>query len=144
MAQFHVDRFYRATPELIWKFLNDFEASRSERIHATILEPGDPDHNNSGLIRELKINGATIREKILAISPGESIEYQLISGVPVHDYYGTIFVYPEREGTTVRWVVSFKSDFPWPEWLIKRRAVRHIESILDEMAKVVQDTTDKE
>jgi hypothetical protein len=141
MAQLHIDRYYRADADRIWQILTDFEAKNSKKIKVEILEPGDEQKNREGLIREIQMNGTKIREKILTINPKESIEYELLSGAPVHDYYGTVFVYPEREGTTVRWVVTFKSNFPWPEWLIKKRAAKIINEILDEFSKVIQEST---
>jgi hypothetical protein len=139
MAQFHIDRFYHANVDQIWQFLADFEAKKSQKIQTKILETGDASKNQAGLVREMKYNGTRIREKILSVTPKESIEYQLLAGVPVHDYFGTVFVYPEREGTTVRWVVTFKSNFPWPEWLIKKRALRYIEGFLDDMQEALKD-----
>ncbi len=137
MAQLHLDRFYQADPDQIWQLLTDFEARKSKKINVKILEPGDASKNQAGLIREIQMNGTRFREKILTVTPKESIEYQLLSGAPVHDYYGTVFVYPEKEGTTVRWVVTFKSNFPWPVWLIKNRAIKAIGSILDEIGNAV-------
>jgi hypothetical protein len=139
MAQLHIDRFYLVDSDRIWELLTDFEAKKSKKLRVKILEPGDEKNNRKGLIREIQMNGTKIREKILTIIPKESIEYQLISGAPVHDYFGTVFVYPERKGTTIRWVVTFKSNFPWPEWLIKKRATKMINEILDEFSKVIQE-----
>ena len=73
-------------------------------------------------------------EKILTVKPQESIEYQLLSGAPVHDYYGTIFVYPGRKYTTVRWVVTFRANFPWPDWIVRKLAIKKIHQVLDEIA----------
>jgi hypothetical protein len=138
MVQFHIDRLFQSDAEKIWQFLTDFEARESKKMKVKIIEPGDPNNNQVGLIREIQMNGKSIREKILSVIPKESIEYQLIGGAPVYDYFGTIFVYPERVGTTVRWVTTFKTKFPWPEWLVKKRAMRFIEGILMDMEQAVQ------
>jgi hypothetical protein len=138
MAQLHIDRYYRSDVDQVWQILTDFEATKSEKIKVKILEPGDSDRNRVGLIREIQMNQNRFREKILTVTPKESIEYQLLSGAPVHDYFGTIMLYPEKEGTTVRWVVSFKPNFPWPEWLIKKRTIKMIERILDDIGEAIQ------
>lgn len=137
MVQFHIDRLFQADAEKVWDFLMDFEARKSEKMQVRIIEPGDPGKNKVGLLREIQMNGKSIREKILSVTPKESIEYQLIEGAPVHDYFGTVFVYPERIGTTVRWVATFKTKFPWPEWLVKKSAMKFIESIMDDMEKSI-------
>jgi hypothetical protein len=139
MVQFHTDRLFQAGPEKVWDILTDFEGNKNKKMKVKVLEPGDPDHHKAGLVREIETNGKTFREKILNVIPKESIEYQLLAGAPVSDYYGTVFVYPERKGTTVRWVATFKSKFPWPEWVIKKRALRFIEGILDDMENALKD-----
>jgi uncharacterized protein YndB with AHSA1/START domain len=138
MAQFHIDRLFQADVEKVWQFLTDFEGRKSTAMKVKVIESGNPENHQVGLVREIQMNGLTVRERILRVIPNESIEYELIKGAPVYDYFGTIFVYPERDGTTVRWVGTFKSKFPWPEWLVKKRAMRFIEGILKDMEKAVQ------
>ena len=140
MGQVHIDRLYPADAEKVWQILSDFEATSIPNLKVNVLEPGNRNKNNTGLIREISLNGNKIREKILSVTPGESIEYQIISGAPVHDYFGTIFIYPEREGTTVRWVATFKTSFPWPEWIIKKRAIKMISKIMDEIGKAIGES----
>jgi hypothetical protein len=139
MAQLHIDQFFRTDREKLWAIFTDFEASFSQSIDVTVLEYGDPEDNEKGLIREIYINRKKLREKIIKIVPKESIEYQLISGVPVHDYFGIINLLPEKEGTTVRWIVTFKTKFPWPEWLIKRASRKNIKMVLDDIGKAVEE-----
>ena len=137
MAQLHIDRLFQADAEKVWQVLVDPDRKNLNDIRIEIIEPGDKDKNHKGMIREVRMNGRRFREKILTVIPKESIEYQLISGAPVHDYFGTIFLYPERIGTTLRWVVTFKTSFPWPEWLVKKMITRNLNYILDEIGKVI-------
>lgn len=137
MAQLHIDRQYDAEPGRVWHILSDFEAKHLQGLKVEILDPGNKENNHVGLVREIRTNGTRVREKILTVTPQESIEYQLLSGAPVHDYFGTIFLYPEKKGTTLRWVVTFKTSFPWPEWLVKKMITRNLSHILDEIGKVV-------
>lgn len=135
MKQFHIEKDIPADPETIWQILTDFEQGDDPDTRVEILEPGNPDHHYQGLVRKVTTGRDSVTEKMLLIKPTESIEYQLLSGAPVHDYYGTIFLYPGRKFTTVRWVVTFRSNFPWPEWLIKKIAMNKIHKVLDGIAE---------
>jgi hypothetical protein len=134
MGQFHIDKDIPAEPEKIWNILTDFEQKNDPDTSVEILEPGDPDNHQKGLVRKVITGKDSVTEKILAVKPNESIEYQLLSGAPVHDYYGTIFVYPGKKLSTVRWVVTFRANFPWPAWLVKKFAMKKIHKVLDEIA----------
>ena len=135
MKQFHIEKDIQADPEKIWRTLTDFSESDDPDTKVEILESGDPEHHLQGLVRKVTTGRDSVTEKFLMIRPMESIEYQLLSGAPVHDYYGTIFLYPGRKATTVRWVVTFRSNFPWPEWLIKKIAMNKIHKVLDGIAE---------
>ena len=135
MGQFHIDKDIPAEPDKIWSILTDFEQKDDKNTNVEIIEPGDPENHRKGLVRKVITGKDTVTEKILAIKPMESIEYQLLSGAPVHDYFGTIFLYPGREATTVRWVVTFRPNFPWPSWMIRKIAMKKIHRVLDQIAK---------
>jgi len=134
MGQFHIDKDISSDPEKIWSILTDFEQKNDPNTSVEILENGDPD-NHQGLVRRVTTGKDSVTEKILSVKPIESIEYQLLSGAPVHDYYGTIFIYPGKKFTTVRWVVTFRANFPWPEWMVKKIAIKKIHHVLDEIAE---------
>ena len=134
MGQFHIDIDIPAEPDKIWSILTDFEQKNDPDSNVEIIEPGDPENHQQGLIRKMVTGKDSVTEKILVVKPKESIEYQLLSGAPVHDYYGTIFLYPGRTATTLRWVVTFRPNFPWPEWMIKKVAMKKIHKVLDEIA----------
>jgi hypothetical protein len=135
MGQFHIDKDIQSDPKKIWDILTDFEQKNDPNTSVEILEAGDPENHHRGLIRKVTTGKDSVTEKILSVNPIESIEYQLLSGAPVHDYYGTIFVYPGKKFTTVRWVVTFRANFPWPEWMVKKLAMNKIHKVLDEIAK---------
>ena len=137
MGQFHIDKDIPAGPEKIWHILTDFEQKNDPDTHVEILEKGDPDNHHQGLVRKVTTGKDSVTEKILVVKPKESIEYQLLSGAPVHDYYGTIFLYPGKNFTTIRWVVTFRANFPWPEWMIKGMARKKIHKVLDKISDQV-------
>ena len=133
MGQFHIDKDIPAAPDKIWSILTDFELKNEKNTTVEIIEAGDPDKHKQGLVRKVITGKDSVTEKILVVKPKESIEYQLLSGAPVHDYFGTIFLYPGRSATTVRWVVTFRPNFPWPEWMIKKVAMKKIHKVLDQI-----------
>ena len=102
MGQFHIDKDIPAEPDKIWSILTDFEQKDDVGTTVEIIEPGDPEKHYKGLVRKVITGKDSVTEKILVVKPKESIEYQLLSGAPVHDYYGTIFLYPWRKSTTRR------------------------------------------
>ena len=135
MGQFHIEKNIVAAPEKIWEILVDFEKKDDPDVIVEIVEPGDPENHLTGLERTIKTGKSIIKEKILTVKPMDSIEYQLISGAPVHDYFGTLFLYPGKEFTTLRWVVTFRANFPWPEWMIKKAAKKKIHKMLDNIER---------
>ena len=135
MGQFHIDKDIPAEPDKIWSILTDFEQKEDENTTIEIIEPGDPEKHYQGMVRKVITGKDSVTEKILVVKPKESIEYQLLTGAPVHDYYGTIFLYPGRKATTVRWVVTFRPNFPWPEWMIRKAAMNKIHKVPDEIAE---------
>lgn len=135
MGQFHIEKDISAEPGKIWAILIDFEQKNDPENKVEILEPGNPGRFGEGLKRRVTTGRDSVTERILTIKPMEYIEYQLLSGAPVHDYYGTIFLYPGRKFTTLRWVVTFRANFPWPEWLIKKIAVKKIHQVIDGIAE---------
>ena len=135
MGQFHIDKDIPSDPDKIWNILTDFEQKDDPETSVEILEAGDPENHFRGLVRKVTTGKDSVTEKILSVKPGESIEYQLLSGAPVHDYYGTIFVYPGKKYTTVRWVVTFRANFPWPDWMVKKLAMNKIHQVLDEISQ---------
>jgi len=135
MGQFHIEKNIVAAPEKIWEILVDFEKKDDPDVIVEIVESGDPENHLTGLVRTIKTGKSIIKEKILTVKPMDSIEYQLISGAPVHDYFGTLFLYPGKEFTTLRWVVTFRANFPWPEWMIKKAAKKKIHKMLDNIER---------
>jgi len=133
MGQFHIEKDIPADPEKIWKVLTDFEQKNDPEVQIEILEKGDPEKHHQGLVRKVKTGKDEVVEKILLVKPMETMEYQLISGAPVHDYFGTIFLYPGKKATTVRWVVTFRPNFPWPNWMIKKFTMKKIHQVLEEI-----------
>jgi Polyketide cyclase / dehydrase and lipid transport len=54
-----------------------------------------------------------MKERVTALVPMERFEYDLLSGLPVRDYHGTVTLRDaDGGGTDIHWASAFKP--PWP------------------------------
>jgi len=54
-----------------------------------------------------------MKERVTALVPGERLEYDLVSGLPVRNYHGVVTLADgSGGGTDIRWAATF--DPPWP------------------------------
>ena len=53
-------------------------------------------------------------ERVTALVPEERFEYDLLSGLPIKNYHGTVTLSDADGGTDIHWQSRF--DPPWPVW----------------------------
>lgn len=140
MAEFTLQRTFKAPPQVLWEVLSDFEHSRSPRMKVNLLEKGNPHAHNIGAVRRIEWNGQAFKEKLTAVDPGRFFTYQLLEGAPVKDYFGTIALRPHQGGTYLEWKVTYRPKFPWPACLINWKAKQTIRRILDEIERAFAGT----
>ena len=53
-----------------------------------------------------------MKERVVALVPGERLEYELLSGLPVRNYRAVVTLADADAGTDIHWSAQF--DPPWP------------------------------
>ena len=109
---FEVVHFSRAPRQVVFDVLADY-AGYKKFTKLTISEvevPGDPAPNGVGAVRRLGAPGYSVREKILAYDPPNSMSYTIVAGVPVEGYRADVTLEDSVSGgTRITWVGHFDS-----------------------------------
>lgn len=109
---FEVVHFSRAPRQVVFDVLADY-AGYKKFTKLTISEvevPGDPAPNGVGAVRRLGAPGYSVREKILAYDPPNSMGYTIVAGVPVEGYRADVTLEDSVSGgTRITWVGHFDS-----------------------------------
>jgi hypothetical protein len=138
MHHFSVIKLFPFPASHMWSIFSDFSKSTNPSAVIELVEEGDPDNYGIGAIRSTRIGKDTFREQLIAYKPEQSLTYQLLSGAPVEDYYGTITIRPvDEDHAEVEWSVECKPNFPIPAWIIEKNAKKVIKGILDELLSVL-------
>jgi uncharacterized protein YndB with AHSA1/START domain len=108
MASFSWTEPIVAPPSVVWDVLTDHRRyPEFTPIRRVGLEAeGDPAPNGVGAIRKLHAVGPPIREVIREFVPEQKMVYELISGAPVRDHFGTITLEPAPGGTRMTYALT--------------------------------------
>ena len=141
MHHFSITKKYPFPASHLWEIFSDFGKSTNPSAVIEIEEEGDPDNHGIGAIRTTLIDKDTFRERLIAYEPGQSLTYQLLSGAPVEEYFGTITIHPiDDSKSKVTWSIECKPQFPIPGWIIEKNAKKVIKGILDELYNVLDES----
>jgi len=138
--RFSESKEYPFPADRMWSIFSDFGKSTNPSAVIALEKEGDPDNFNIGAIRSTRIGKDTFREQLTAYEPGRSLTYQLLSGAPVDEYYGTVAIHSRGDDRAeVEWSVACKPKFPIPGWVIEKNAKKVIKGILDELYDVLME-----
>ncbi len=107
-----------AAPESVWELLADsatwpdWSPVRVMSIERTAPDGGD----GVGAIRSLKTALATSREEVLEMDAPDCFRYRMLSGLPLHDYVGTVSTTRTGGGTTITWSSAFSTPAGLRGW----------------------------
>jgi uncharacterized membrane protein len=75
-------------------------------------------------------------ERVTALEPEERFEYDLVSGLPVRDYHGTVTLRDAPGGgTDIFWAAQFKSPWPGLGFLWRGAMAKVIRDVSEDLAK---------
>lgn len=109
---FEVVHFSRAPREVVFDVLADYAGYKkfTKLMISEVEVPGDPAPNGVGAVRRLGAPGYSVRERILAYDPPNSMSYTIDSGVPIEGYRADVTLEPSVSGgTRITWVGRFDS-----------------------------------
>ncbi len=120
-----------APPETVWAQIADLNAMESwSGVPVSLRTPGPP---GVGTVRELRIFGASVTEKVVAWDPPHSYAYELTGGAPLTGHHGEVHVIAEGDRTRVRWAVRFRPRVPLTgaatAALLRRRLQRALDGL---------------
>lgn len=82
---------------------------------ATLLKSGDTERNGVGAVREVKLSGSTLQERIVGFEHNKLLEYRIIHAKPLgidHRLGRMTFSAAEGNKTRVHWVSEFAVKVP--------------------------------
>jgi carbon monoxide dehydrogenase subunit G len=106
--------------EQVWDVLQDHQgmSTWSPGVRVSLERQGQPTANGIGAIRAVRMLGLTIREQVTGMDPQERLAYRALSGIPLRDYAGEVFLAPDPAGTGVTWTLSTSSRLPGTRMLL--------------------------
>lgn len=106
------------TVEELWPRLVDHAAMDqwSGAWSSALLEPGSPDPNGLGALREITlVPGFSVREQVLLFEPPRRLDYGIVDGMPgLAHHAGSVVLTPTDGGCRVQWSIqiSFRPKHP--------------------------------
>ncbi|MGW6728026.1 SRPBCC family protein [Nocardia sp. NPDC055029] len=93
--------------DVVWQTLIDHEGMSewSPGIQVTLERPGDSDRHGVGAIRRVKGPGVTIREEVTNCETERWLAYRVLSGLPLRNYRGEVFLSGRGDGCTISWML---------------------------------------
>jgi len=128
MSRYTFTHKVSATPERVWAEIANHEGMANWTpawlpLPKIAMEAdGSPDRNGVGAVRQLRLAGPPIRERITDFQPGKRLAYEALGGVPARNYTGEITLNPAGTGTRIDWTIDFEPAFPGAQ-LILRTAI---------------------
>jgi len=124
-----------ADPEHVWAEIADHEGMSTwtpawvPLLKVTLESQGSPDRDGVGAVRQIKMAGPPIRERVTAFERPIRLAYEALSGVPARNYTGEIVLTPTGTGTRIAWTIAFEPAFPGAQ-LILRTAIGTVAHVL--------------
>ena len=122
----------------VWSLLSDLETWDSWGPWTETRLDGDI----RTMVSERKRMGGkpyVMKERVIALVEPDSLEYELLSGLPVKDYHAKVTLSPAADGgTTIRWAATFKPPYPLMGWIwgpAMHKVLRDISQKLADAAK---------
>lgn len=101
----------------------NFPGVRSARV----TKPGTTEPNGFGAVREVKLDGAWVKEEITVFERPRRLGYRIIkSRPPIEHEGGLIELTPTADGVHVRWTSTFRVKVPLVGGLLTRIAARRM------------------
>lgn len=124
MITLSLKRELKIPPDKLWDILGDFGRSLTPDINVKLEKKGKPELNGIGSVRIVTIRKKQFYERLEHLEPQNNISYSLLSGAPVKDYTGNIFMEPIETNTLVTWNVQFRPKVLGTgliiRWFVKR------------------------
>lgn len=90
-----------------WTPIDSFQLERA----------GEREPEGIGAVRIFRKGRITGRDQVAELISDRRFSYLHLSGLPVRDYRADVDLEPTKEGTRVRWHVSFTPKVPGTGWL---------------------------
>jgi Polyketide cyclase / dehydrase and lipid transport len=119
----------RPRPEVVWELVADVRtwAEWGAWSDAALEAEGTPAPDGVGAIRRLTApprgpvrRPVVSRERVVEFEPPRRLVYELLSGLPLRDYRGTISLSPAGDGTQIEWRSEFEPKIPGTGGLFRR------------------------
>jgi hypothetical protein len=134
MRTIRVERSMKITPEQAF----DMMADHAGYVHfpgvraAKVTKPGTTEPNGLGAIREVKLDGAWVKEEITVFERPKKLGYKIIkSRPPIQHEGGLIELTPTADGVHVLWTSTFRVAVPFIGGLLTRLAAKRMQALFE-------------
>ena len=105
-----------APRETVWEVLADHRHYAEWGLwkQSELEREGSPAPNGVGAVRRLIRRPTVSREEITVFEPPQRLTYDLLSGLPVHNYRAEVTLAEESGGTEIRWRSEFDAGLLGP------------------------------
>ncbi len=123
--------------EVVFERLTDHEAMADwPGINACkLVETGTP-RNGLGAVREVRLSGLTLLEKVVRFEPPHAFDYTITKGLPV-DHLGEVRLSEQQGATEVTWEINLTSRWPMLcavlQWQMKRGLPKALAFVRDQL-----------
>lgn len=134
-SSFTLTRSLQAPPDRVWEVLGNPGSSIGPDVDVRVEQPGAAD--GTGMVRVVNVGKSTIREKIIAVGPGQQLRYRMLDGAPVREYVSGVSLDESPSGgTNVRWDANFTPRVPGSGPLIRLLSKRTLNRVLDAVDEI--------
>lgn len=83
-------------------------------IGGALLQPGTSERQGEGAVHRIGVGSVGLREQIVAIEPGRSFTYSMVSKSPFRRWLGTVEFHDDPQGTRVDYTLDVEARVPVP------------------------------
>ncbi len=137
MKMFTINRRIASTTEKVWAVAGNFHKSPGPGVEVVVESIGSgPD--GTGAERTVTIGSVKVRERLLALGPGTTFSYTILSGAPMKDHRATATFTPRGAATEVRWDVAFAPKVPGIGWIVAMVTKKAVNQYIDAIELAVK------
>lgn len=141
MYTIHLERTLRAPAERVFDVLADHAGyARFPWVRsAKVVQPGAPEPNGKGAIREIEIGPAWFQEEITAFERPSRLDYHILQSRPPIDHeLGRLTFTPIAGGVRVTWTSTFRVRLPLVGRLLGALGARVMTNLFDDALRLTE------
>lgn len=123
----------------VWPYLVDPELMNQWSEVGEVQALRDGDLERCGVGSEYKVirGRSEMVEQIVAVSPSTEMRYRLLRRGPFENLSGELQLEEQGDQTRLRWIIRFRSKWPFTGWLLKRMLQGRYKQSLEQLKGIL-------